>query len=186
MDNSDYGIEKFYMFLRQAGTQGLINPAVARSRIQAAEHLFTELTEDEQKDLRCLKLKNLGARFHKIHDTSIRPEVLELYLQRLQGALHDFINWVDNPYDFKSVGGESRRKDKRYQASDKEIEREQQQLEASQLQLSDMPRDVLSIPLRDEVCVYLSNLPLDLTPDEANKIARVVKALAGGASDETD
>jgi hypothetical protein len=36
------------------------------------------------------------------------------------------------------------------------------------------------VPVRGDHVVYIDNLPLDLTPAEAERIARVVRAFAGG------
>jgi hypothetical protein len=45
--------------------------------------------------------------------------------------------------------------------------------------LREHPR-VFPIPLRANVTVRLFDVPADLTPSEADKIARVIKALAEG------
>lgn len=40
-----------------------------------------------------------------------------------------------------------------------------------------MSDSILPIPIRPELAVYIQGLPLDMTEDEANKIANVVKAM---------
>ena len=52
-------------FLKQAGMEGLINPAAARSRRNAVEQLHAEMTEDERLDVRKLDVDELASRFHK-------------------------------------------------------------------------------------------------------------------------
>jgi len=40
------------------------------------------------------------------------------------------------------------------------------------------PHDIFPVPLREDLIVYLQNVPLDMTQAEARKIAAVIKALA--------
>ena len=40
------------------------------------------------------------------------------------------------------------------------------------------PHDIFPVPIREDLVVYLQNIPLDMTGAEARKIAAVVQALA--------
>ena len=40
------------------------------------------------------------------------------------------------------------------------------------------PHEIFPVPLRDDLVVYLQNIPLDMTRTEAAKISAVVQALA--------
>ncbi|MDT8439754.1 MAG: hypothetical protein RQ729_12175, partial [Wenzhouxiangellaceae bacterium] len=92
MTTSDsYTLEAFRNFLKQAGTEGLMNPAAARSRHKALEQLQGELTEGERRDLRTLDVAALAARFHKLEGSSIRPETLEVYADRLARGLAEYL-----------------------------------------------------------------------------------------------
>ena len=179
MSAEDYTTDSLLNFLRQSTIEGLLNPAVAKSRINAVEQLFVELTEDEKSDIRLIDVDVLCSRFHKLHDSSIRPEVLELYNKRVNAALVDYLSWLDNPKSFFSIGGDTIRKDKRYQMSETENSFEQKALEEITLATSEKKNEIFSIPLREDVTVYVQNLPLDLTLREANKIAKVITALSG-------
>jgi hypothetical protein len=175
--NDDYTHARLVQFLRQSTIEGLLNPAIAKSRLNAVEQLSVELTEEEKNDLRLIDVDVLCLRLHKLHDSSIRPEVLELYNKRLKAALVDYFSWLDNPSSFFSVGGDTIKKDKRYSSSDKEKSHEQKALEEIALATSQSRTDIFSIPLRDDCTIYLQNLPLDISAAEAKKIANVVKAL---------
>jgi hypothetical protein len=166
--------------------QGLINPAVAKSRVNAAEALFVELNDQERADIRLIDVDRLCQRLHKIQDSSIRPEVVMLYNKRVQAALADYFAWLDDPKSFSSIGGDSLRKEKRYAASDKEVSREQKALEEISLSVSEWAGDIISIPLRDDRTVYVQNLPLDLTAQEAKKISKVILAMAQDAGKNED
>ncbi len=178
MSKEDYTHDRLLQFLRQSTIEGILNPAVARSRINAVEQLFCELTAPEEQDIRKIDVDILCTRIHKINDSSIRPEVLSLYNKRAKAALHDYFSWVDNPSAFFSIGGDSLRKDKRHKISSKEMTREEKALEDISLSTSDKTNEIISIPLRDDCMVYVQNLPLDLSTREAKKIARVIVALA--------
>jgi len=175
--NEDYTADRLVQFLRQSTIEGLLNPAIAKSRLNAVEQLSFELTSEEKGDLRLIDVDALCLRVHKLHDSSIRPEVLELYNKRLKAALVDYFSWLDNPSAFFSIGGDTIKKDNRYKTSEKEKSHEQKALEDITLATSERVSEIFSIPLRDDRTVYLQNLPLNLTKAEAAKIAKVVKAL---------
>lgn len=178
MSAEDYKHEMLVSFLRQSTIEGLLNPAVAKSRLNAVENLFIELTEEEKEDLRLIDVDVLCLRFHKLHDSSIRPEVLELYNKRLKAALVDYFSWLDDPKSFYSIGGDNIRKDKRYKMSDKETSFEEKALEEIALATTERATDIFSIPLREDRTIYVQNLPLDLSTQEAKKIANVILALS--------
>lgn len=185
MSAEDYTPARLVQFLRQSTIEGLLNPAVAKSRLNAVEQLFAELDENERNDLRLIDVDVLCSRFHKLHDSSIRPEVINLYNKRVNAALLDYFAWLDNPGAFFSIGGDTIRKDKRYQASAKERTHDQKALEEITLATSEQKRDIFSIPLRQDKTIYIQNLPLDLTQKEAKKIASVITALAQEANTDS-
>lgn len=170
--------ESLLKFLKQAGMEGLINPAAARARRNAVEQLYSELTEGEREDVRTLDVDELASRFHKLEGSSIRTEALALYVERFKMALADFLSWQEDPETFHSVGGERHRALKRRPDGRSAISQEQAAAERITLEATENPSNIVPVPLRPTRVVYLANLPLDLTPAEADKIARVVKAFA--------
>jgi len=178
MSTDDYTPAKLLDFLREAPGQGVLNPAVARSRASAIEALFSELTEAERADIRLIDAEKLAARAHKIQGSTIRPEVVALYKTRVHEALLDYLAWLDNPKGFSSVAGHALRRDKRAFGSGAANAQEAQALESIALATSERRKDHVVVPLREDVTVYVANLPLDLSEAEADRIARVVKALA--------
>ena len=79
---------------------GLIRPGTARSRKKAAEQLLVQLTSNERVDLRQLDIDELCTRFHKLQGSTIRPETLQIYNDRLQAGLRDFFSWIEDPNSF--------------------------------------------------------------------------------------
>jgi len=175
MAEKDYSEAGFHGFLREAAVSGLYNPSRARARKLAAEHLLVQLKSHERTDMRLVDVDALVARFHKIQGSTIRPESLDVYRSRLKDALADFISWTDDPGGFQPRESELRatRESLKEDSPGEARAREQLALDPPR-----RPHDIFPVPLREDLVVYIQNVPLDLTPKEAEKIASVVRALA--------
>lgn len=175
MAGQDYSQSAFLEFLRESAVSGIVKPATGRARKLAAEQLLVQLKSHERLDLRTMDVDDLCSRFHKIQGSTIRPENLEVYNQRLGSALNDFFRWSENPARFVSNEGGLpdaklvARRDDPGQA----VAREELALNPPR-----SPHDIFPVPIREDLVVYLQNIPLDMTLKEANKIAAVVQALA--------
>jgi len=186
MNHETHSVDALLAFLKQAGMEGLINPAVARSRRNAIEHLRGEMTEEERLDVRQLNVDELASRFHKLDGSSIRSEALALYVERFKMALLDYGRWNDAPSQFETIGGERAKTARRAADGRSAISADQQAEERIRLEASDNPAGVVPIALRADCTVYLAGLPLDLTPVEAGKIARIVTAFAQDQANASD
>ena len=175
MTDKDYSQTAFLKFLREGAVTGLTSPATARSRKLAAEHLLIQLKSHERVDLRLLDVDELCSRFHKLQGSTIRPENIQLYNERLCGALKDFISWTTDPAGFQSVEGE---KPEAVVVAVRDTAGQAQAREELALNPPRSPHEIFPVPIRDDLVVYLQNIPLDLTQDEARKISAVVHALA--------
>lgn len=177
MADDPYTTLRLLEFLRAAPEQGVLNPAVARSRVNACDQLFTVLTADERADIRQIDVDRLAGRLHKLEGSTVRPEVVDLYRTRVHEALVDYLAWLSNPKTFATISGHALRRDTRASRDAANAE-EAGALEDIALATSERRKDYLSVPLREGVTVYITNLPLDLSAGEAGRIARVVAALA--------
>lgn len=175
MSAKDYSQTAFLEFLRRGAVTGLMGPATARSRKLASEQLLIQLKPHERADLRQLDVNELCSRFHKLQGSTIRPENLQLYNDRLSGGLKDFISWTDDPVSFNSVEGE---KPESVVVAARDTPGQAQAREELALNPPRSPHDIFPVPIREELVVYLQNIPLDMTQAEARKIAAVVEALA--------
>ncbi|MGB5292570.1 MAG: hypothetical protein WBN41_14095 [Lysobacterales bacterium] len=174
MTDKDYSQTAFLKFLREGAVTGLTNPATARSRKLAAENLLIQLKPHERADLRLLDVDELCSRFHKLQGSTIRPESIQVYNDRLCGALKDFIAWTSDPASFTSVEGE---KSEAVVVAARDTPGQAQAREELALNPPRSPHDIFPIPIREDLVVYLQNVPLDLNQAEARKIAAVVHAL---------
>ncbi len=175
MGRRDYSEEAFLDFLRQGTVAGVIRPSTARARKQAASQLLVQLKSNERLDLRQLDVDDLCTRFHKLQGSTIRPETLQIYNERLKAGLRDFFNWVEDPNSFSSVEGEMPEAQRVAQRDDPG---QAQARETLALNPPRSPHDIFPVPIREDLVVYIQNVPLDMTPAEAERIARVIKALA--------
>lgn len=175
--DSSYSAESLLSFLKQAGMEGLINPAAARARRNAVEQIKSELSDAEQSDVRLIQVDQLAARFHKLDGSSIRSEALALYVQRFRAGLADFLAWKDDPAGFQSHAGERARALPRGS-----IAEEQRMAERIALAATENATHIVPIPLRESCTVYVANLPTDLSPAEAARISRIIRAFAADAA----
>ena len=175
MAERDYSEAAFLAFLRHGAVTGITKPAIARSRRIAAEQLLSQLKSPERLDLRLLDVDQLCSRFHKLEGSTIRPESLQVYNERLTSGLRDFISWTDDPGSFVSVQGEL---PEAKLAASRDSPGQAQAREELALNPPRSPHDIFPVPLREDLVVYLQNVPLNMTRKEADKIAAVVHALA--------
>ena len=175
MAGKDYSEDSFSDFMRQCVVSGLVNPATLRARKLAAEQLMVELKTPERQDLRLLDLDELCSRFHKLEGSTIRPESLDIYKSRLRDALNDFIAWTDDPNNFVPRESEAKvlKEKLKQEPPDRKRAREELALNPPR-----DPHQIFPVPIRDDLVVYIQNVPLDMTRREADKIAAVVRALA--------
>ncbi len=175
MPVKDYSQSAFLEFLRLGAVTGITNPATARSRKLAAEQLLVQLKPHERLDLRLLDVDELCTRFHKLQGSTIRPESIQLYNDRLVSGLKDFVTWTSDPGNFQSVEGKQK---EAVAVAARDSEDQAQAREELVLNPPRSPHDIFPVPLREDLVVYLQNIPLDMTSSEARKIAAVVQALA--------
>jgi hypothetical protein len=175
MSEQDYSKNGLLKHLKQSAVSGLLNPAVARSRKTAAEQLLSYVTPEERLNLKLLDVDELCSRIHKLEDSSIRFEALNLYNSRLKSALADYFAWIENPDSFISNSGPAKNSIKTQKLKNTAEERA---LEEITLRVNSMQEDIIPIPIREDLVVFIKDLPLNLTHKEADKIIRIIKAYA--------
>ncbi len=180
MATEDYSKNGLLTYLRESAKSGVLNPAVARSRNIAAVQLLDHISAEERLNLRLLDVDNLCSRIHKLEDSSIRVEALNLYNARLKSTLADYFSWIDDPENFvsKTVSKQGSQAQKRLGKE------EQKALEDITLINVDADSGIIPIAIREDLTVFIKDLPIDLTQQEASKIVKVVKAYAQGDEDE--
>jgi hypothetical protein len=171
--------EALIEFLAYLGDKGLIAKPTAQARKATASKILSILDAEEARDITALDLDQVVSRFGNIHGKSYTPGSLNTYKSRLVSSIEDFKSYVANPLAFRPAvqnrersrlksGGESEGSPK--QTS--EPRREEQKTVVS------MAPNIVPIPLRSDLTIFIQGLPFDLTEGEARKIAAVVTAMA--------
>ncbi len=176
MATEDYSKNGLLTYLRESAVTGVLNPAVAKSRNIAAEHLLNFVTPEERMDLQLLDVDDLCSRIFKLEDSSIRVEALELYNSRLKSALNDYFQWVKDPQNFVSLSGTK----PTIQTKASINKHETKALEEITLSNSNSESGILPIQLRKDLTVFIKDLPLDLTAKEAKKMVDIINAFVTG------
>lgn len=178
--------EALLEFLDYLAKKGLMNKATARARKAAANTVLGILDEEEAGDVTNIDIDLLFARYANIAGSNYKPESLNVYKSRLRGALDDFRNYLDNPMTFRpSVQNAARKPSEKARAS------ERSNLASSPgkggtdtatpqpVTVQPMASvSIVPIPIRADLVIQIQGLPFDLTIQEANKIANVIKAMA--------
>ncbi len=171
----DYSADAFFRFMDMLKDKGLLNPNTAQSRKAAGKKMLDLLEPEEKQDLRQLDVDHLHERFENKAGTDYTPSSLQVYKSRLKSALDDFVAWVDNPSMFRPAVS---KRDAASRPGSKAKGRKANTFSGEPTGRS-RPEDFpIYIPIRDDVVVQITNVPADLTDQEAKKIAAVIQAYA--------
>jgi hypothetical protein len=178
-----YSSDSLLSFLKDVVVAGQMPAATARSRSQAARALMAYLTDGENSDLRVLDIDALRSRLAEDQGGALRPEVADLYVERLESALADFLPFAEAPDAFDGGKGSENLPGRPIDLEERPEDK--RALEAARLRFDRNRSDIVPIPLPRGSTVYVHGLPPDLSPAEAQKIARVVAALADNGDAES-
>lgn len=176
----NYSADAFFKFMDYLNKKALLKPATARARKAAGSKMLAVLEDEEKQDLREIDIDDLHERFTNKSGTGYTPTSLQVYKSRFKSALQDFIRFTDNPSGFKPAL--SQRDMSKGAASGTKRKKKRRQLKTAHPATVVAPpltgTIVFPVPLRPDLTVEIHNVPSDMTEQEADKIAAVVKALA--------
>jgi GH25 family lysozyme M1 (1,4-beta-N-acetylmuramidase) len=171
-------------FLDYLAAKGLMAKATVAARKAAATQMLGILEQDEASDVTALDLDQVVHRFQNLHGKKYTPQSLTTYKSRVKAAIDDFTAYSTNPLAFRpSVQSRERSKTK----NGKQVSSSKAPDVAEPAKNDTNPRpvhsavassNILPIPLRADLTVFIQGLPFDLTPQEARKISNVVLAMA--------
>lgn len=184
----DYSLDALNKFLDYALEKGLLKPETAKSRRTAVNKILDKITDEQRADVRKVDLDQEAEHFANRQGAGYIPSSLLTYKSRAKTALIDFVNWVDNPMQFrpsgngggrtssKNGGGATVKKAQTTPGRDTaDSAREKPPFASPALPAGGL---TFPVPIRAGMIVQLCGIPFDLTAAEAEKIAQVVKALA--------
>ena len=178
--DKDYSLAGLRKFLDFAGQKGLMERATANARKTAADKILGVLDPNEVTDLRQVDLEMASHRFMNLQGAEYKPETLRVYASRVKSAVADFTQWVENPSTYRPSTGRTRSDNgRRVESRTKTTSKEAPPPPVSPApQTPPMQAGPLTVPvpIRSDLYVTINGIPPDLTSDEAEKIANVIRA----------
>lgn len=174
-----YSVDDLLDFLAHAGDKGLMPAATASALGVATRKVLSVLDSPEREDVRRLDVDGVIKRFTNKRAKEFNPTSLKEYGRRVHRAIDLFLSWRADPANFTvktRATSTARKKDRpsRPETVTREIDQKDDSATA--------PRDdggyQSSFPIRPGTVVTVLNIPSDLTPAEAERLAKFVRMLA--------
>jgi len=183
-------VEELLDFLTHAGARGLMPAATAQALAVATRKVFAVLEGAEGTGLPLDDLEGVIRRFHSARHRDLTPSSLTEYERRVRRASALFLQWKQDPARFTvPTRATSPSTMRRNTSARRGVSSRQAPANASTEH--PVPVDTLSppvtpasstvydttLPVRSGHMVQLSNLPVDLTRAEAERLAQFVRLL---------
>jgi len=171
-------------FLDYLAAKGLMAKATVAARKAASTQILGILESEEATDVTALDLDQVVHRFQNLHGKKYTPQSLTTYKSRVKAAIDDFASYSINPLAFRpSVQSRERAKIKNgkqspAQGASDNVEPIKTDVNPRPVHSAMASSNILPIPLRADLTVFIQGLPFDLTAPEARKISNVVLAMA--------
>ncbi|MGI9075921.1 MAG: hypothetical protein ACR2G6_01155 [Gemmatimonadaceae bacterium] len=174
-----YSVADLLDFLEHASDRGLMPAATATALAVATRNVLGVLDDAESQDVRGLDLDAVARRFANKRARDFNPSSLKEYGRRVHKAVNLFLQWREDPANFTvktRATGNARRKES---ASRPETD-QQESIRSPATPGAASPDDrgyQSAFPIRPGTVVTVSNIPSDLTPAEAERLAAFVRML---------
>ena len=171
----DYSRAALGRFIDFVVEKGLVNSSTAQGWRVATGKVLTELSPDEQADVRRIDVDAVFRAFLNRNPGRLSPVSVGEYRRRVGRAIEEFVKWVEDPggYSVRSAAWQSRmdpRPRLRPAALPRERERERS-VEGPSAGIA------LNYPLRPGFLAQVT-VPRDLTVDEARRMGAFLLTLA--------
>jgi site-specific recombinase XerC len=171
--------EALAQFLDYLGAKGLMPQATVQARKATASKVLGILQDSEADDVTSVDVEDVMRRFGHLHGQQYTPGSLATYQSRLRATLDDFRSYLSNPLAFRPAPAARPRTVSKAAKNASTAPRQEVRSEPSRSNPVPMATaNILPIPLRADLTVYIQGLPFDLSEAEAKKIAAVVTAMA--------
>lgn len=172
-----YSVDDLLGFLDHAADKGLLPPATATALAVACRNVFGILADQERANIAGLDRKALIKRFQNKRARDFTPDTLKEYGRRVERAVTLFEQWRDDPANFQVPTRSTtiRRKNGPPPGPTPGAEVVPT---AGPAPVSLPGTYQTAVPLGPERIITLVNVPVDLTEQEAQRVAAFVKMLA--------
>lgn len=174
-----YSVDDLLAFLAHAGDKGLLPQATAGALGVATRNVLGVLEGPDREDIRGLKLDSVIKRFTNKRAQDFSPSSLKEYARRVNRAVELFLSWRGDPANFtvKTRATSAGRKKDRPSRPENVIDAGARDT-ASATSPHGADGYESSFPVRPGTIVTVLNIPSDLTPGEADRLAKFVRMLA--------
>lgn len=174
---NDYSVDDLLDFLSHASDKGLMPAATATALGVATRNVLGVLDGPEREDVRQLDLDAVIKRFTNKRAREFSPSSLKEYGRRVHKALDLFLSWRGDPANFtvKTRASTAGKKDRPARTEAVAVASDQRETALTSHQNANGYQS--SFPIRPGTVVTLVNIPADLTPAEAERLAKFVKML---------
>jgi hypothetical protein len=166
-------------FLEHAAERGMVPAATAQGLAVASRQVLSVLADGEGDDVRKLDLDSVVHRFHNKRARDFSPGSLRTYEQRTRRAIDEFLTWRADPANFRA---KTRAPVRRTAVMEQGIDNAGNHSVHSEVPppyvVSRASGYQTSFPLRPGYLITIANVPQDLTPAEAERMAQFVRMLA--------
>ncbi|OCG19371.1 hypothetical protein [Gilliamella sp. WF3-4] len=159
----DYSIRNFLVFLDELDKY--INPETSRNITLTAKRLLSNTDSGLalSTDIRNVDFEKIVAREYA--ESNISEKAKKTYVGRMNSGLKYFIQYLNGDKVHVVRGGIKAVRKPISETVEKAVPESTKTF-------------VLPIPIREGLILNISNLPLDLTEEEADKISRIIKSYA--------
>ena len=175
-----YSMDDLLDFLSYASDKGLMPAATATALGVASRNVLGVLDASERDDLRKMDIEGVIRRFSNKRVRDFNPASLKEYGRRVHRAINLFLSWRGDPANFSvktRASANARKKDRTNRLDPVAADHENAEAAPAQHDLGGYRS---AFPIRPGTIVTISNIPTDLTPAEAERLAKFVRMLAGG------
>jgi hypothetical protein len=174
-----YSAEELLAFLDHAAERGLMPAATAQALAVASRSVFGILSEPEKADVSGLDLGAVVKRFQNKRARDFSTDTLKEYDRRVRRAVKLFLEWREDPANFRAATRSTAPGRRRKIGPEVSTSGEAPSSEAA-VPLPSTGTYQTVLPLAPGRIVTLVNVPVDLTPGEAERLAQFVRMLVVG------
>jgi hypothetical protein len=176
--SNTYSSDDLLAFLDHAAEKGLMPPATASALAVACRNVLSVLSDEEKGDLERQNLDAVIKRFQNKRAKDFTGPTLKEYGRRLHRAVALFLKWRDDPANFRAPTRATSQTRKRKNDSEQDDEPELSTRPVAATPQAAPGTYQTALPLGRDRIVTLLNVPTDLTPAEAKRLAAFVEMLA--------
>ena len=183
-----HSLEDLLDFLNHAGDRGLMPTATAQALAVATRNVFSVLADAEKANLPLDDLDGIIRRFNNKRARDFNPASLKEYARRVRRAVEMYQQWKNDPANFtvktRATTGTKKKERPNGRPAAPNATRAVEDIQSDTAQqlvsvaVNETSGYQTALPVRAGQVVVVSNIPLDLTAAEAERLAQFIRMLA--------